>query len=1188
MNTQTRPTNAPRKRHLLATLGAGLAALLAMLVLVVAGIWLWLGTQDSAQTAASWVNRWVPHAQLSNVTGSLRGKAHIGGLTWQDANNKVSATNLDWAWDLQLSASQVWQHAVLRNQTSQVGYPTLSASLAIGDLELQLTPQSTPDSAPFALPRDIALPLALHARLTVDRVQAKLDGATHTVSELDLSYDYAGGQGLHQLQIDKLRWNQLTGGAQLSVNSFGSWPISAQLNATAKANALAKRLPQTLGNVTQSLSAEVSLVGNLAPTEQAGETGNVHIEPASLEVKAFAYADKQLLVRASATVHPWDKKPLHQASVTLNQLDLAAWLPANSDLPATLISGGADIAPNATGQWLGQLSLKQPLSAQLPAATVSAQFELDSQHVSVRNFELTLAPAKQTAALIKGDATLQLDSGQLSATLQGRAPGVELQTQISVNTRANQQSLAGLPVGDLALQVSDAAQLAQWLQQLAKLNALPPSLDIDPSGAVQLDASFSKGGQVQLQLKATELAATLSGQRVQLHTSTLELSNTWQDLKLSLYGKASATGIATNLVINLDTQLGIGPKRPSDVTWRGLSWQLSGVDSQQRAWHARTTSPWAGSLTNALTNAQAKGNAAGIRLGPQTCIAQDCLVQVNWQAWSASAQSIDFSGTLSNLQARLLNEIAPKASPNWRSNLLLSANWRARLGPNVKPDVQVSLKRTSGDIEIRSAAEQWQALGLDEVSIEALWQDKSLAATVTLNSSLAGTVKGDVRTQLVASGWGVKATPQARLDGQLQVKVNELAWLSPWLSPTLQLGGNLQAALQLGGTHSKPQPTGLVSASGLTARHKYGDFDVGGGELQARLDQQGIDLQRLYLHGVENQQQGGYASATGRLDWPGVAKPSAANGTQGQIDLKLVGFQAASKADRRIRISGDLASTWQAGLLSVSGDLNVDQADITLAKLGSPSLGDDVVIVGRTEPAPPSALPLALDISLSLGDDFKVKGFGLTTGLSGTLLISGPDAYNQPILNGEVNTVDARYKAYGQDLLVQRGRLLFAGRPDAPQLDVLAIRALTEPQVGVQVQGPLKAPKVSLYANVAMADSEKLSWLLLGHPSARGGSEAALIQSAVLALVGDTNALIGGVDEFSIEGETRLSDGSTRAAQLTVGKQLGERLYTSYTRSVASVQGLLSIYLKFTNSLALRAQTGEANNVDLVWSRAYD
>ncbi len=185
---------------------------------------------------------------------------------------------------------------------------------------------------------------------------------------------------------------------------------------------------------------------------------------------------------------------------------------------------------------------------------------------------------------------------------------------------------------------------------------------------------------------------------------------------------------------------------------------------------------------------------------------------------------------------------------------------------------------------------------------------------------------------------------------------------------------------------------------------------------------------------------------------------------------------------------------------------------------------------------------------------------------------------NQPALS----------RAEFDDLLVKRGRLLFAGRPDAPQLDILAVRALTEPQVGVQVQGPLSAPKVELYANVAMPDSEKLSWLLLGHPSARGGSEAALIQNAVLALVGDTNALLGGVDEFSIEGETKLSDGSTRAAQLTVGKQLGERLYTSYTRSVSSVQGLLSVYLKLTNSLAVRAQTGEANNVDLVWSRAYD
>ena len=91
-----------------------------------------------------------------------------------------------------------------------------------------------------------------------------------------------------------------------------------------------------------------------------------------------------------------------------------------------------------------------------------------------------------------------------------------------------------------------------------------------------------------------------------------------------------------------------------------------------------------------------------------------------------------------------------------------------------------------------------------------------------------------------------------------------------------------------------------------------------------------------------------------------------------------------------------------------------------------------------------------------------------------------------------------------------------------------------------------------------------------------------------MGLVGDNQGFADVIDEFSIEGESRQTDGSTRAAQLTVGKQLGERIYTSYTRSVASIQGLLSIHLKLSNSLSVRAQTGEANNIDLVWSRAYD
>lgn len=1156
--------------------------LLVVFAVVATSAWMWLGTQQSAATLAASVNRWVPGLQLTGVTGSVRGNAHIEKIHWQYAGSQATAHNVNWHWRLQLSPTQVWQHWVRGNTTANPNYPALTATLTIDQLALVLAPQPETNTTPLTLPGDLALPIAVDIGLRIAQTTVAVRGGSQTLSHIDAHYHYAGGQSVHQLAINTLQWQALSASAQLSVHTRGSWPLSGHVSVNTQTTELAKQLAGRHAGAPQNLAAKFTLQGNLATTSTNDAT------PPRLALHVSAHANEHQLLSAAATVYPFEAQPIQAVSAQLNQLDLAAWLPANSGIPATSISGTAHIAPagqtHGQTQWRGRIELTQPASERLPSAAISANVTLDTDHVAIGQLALFVTnntETTQTKAWLKGHGSMQLETGQINVKLQGHAPGLSLQTAISASTRL---SMPYMPVGNLTLNVSDAATLTRWLHNLTHFKQLPSGLGLNPQGAVMLTAHLSNSGQVDVHLSATELATTLNKQRVQLKKGSLRMTNTWQQLNVALNLDARAPGVINAASAQLHTQLSIHPAALPELSWRDLSWQLAVVDADKRSWYAATSSPWRGTYVKGL----AAGNAAGIKAGTQSCVLKQCLAQLNWQAWTASHKAINIKGTINNLHAAVLSTLTPHATPNWRSSLVAGGTWLVHMGPDVKPNVRLQLARTSGDIEIGTTVDQWQAIGLGDVTIGAQWRDKTLDATVSAVSQLTGTVTAYARTQLVANGWGIKDTPNAALSGALQLKLDDLSRLSPWLSPTVHLGGRLQADITLGGTQGQPQPTGWISASGLSARHPGGDFDVGGGEVKVRLDNSGVDIERLYIHGVGDATQGGYAIANGHLNWPTSTPTQRSAKAQDQLTLKLLGFQAAAKADRRISVSGDLVSHWRDQRLSVSGGLRIDKASIALGTLGAPSLGDDVVVVGSTKPATTPALPLDLNINLSLGEAFRVTGFGLTTSLRGTLHISGPDTHNQPILNGEVNAVNARYKAYGQDLIVKRGRLLFAGRPDTPQLDILAVRALTEPQVGVQVQGPLNAPRVALYANTAMADSEKLSWLLLGHPSARGGSEAALIQNAVLALVGDTNALLGSVDEFSIEGQTKLSDGSTRAAQLTVGKQLGERLYTSYTRSVASVQGLLSVYLKLTNSLALRAQTGESNNVDLVWSRAYD
>jgi translocation and assembly module TamB len=1213
--TPTHPHTPPRKtwRAVLAT-----ALLLVGLLLVLAsGLWVWLGSSHSLSTTTTLLSRWVPGLSIGPATGSVRHGGHIDSLSWNANGTRVQASDIEGTWQ----AQTLWA-ALLDSASDSTVEPTdgqanaqapsqmqaaspapvatrakasVSANVRIAQLTIDVSDADTrdnpPDNAPdgattTVLPRSVSLPVAIDLSLDIADIALKQGTTTQHIHALQAAYSYGGHEQPHELVVGHLQYGKLQASAQASLSSTGAWPLRATATINTPASALAEQL------ATQALSASVSVQGHLASaTTQAYDTAaggatatdtstNTNNAPPRLVLQATASGNKRNLLEAEVTLNPWATQPVQQARLVLSQLNLANWLPASHAALTTDLSGTVTVSPTADGNWLGNIQLSQSATTPWPAAQLSAHVTWSDSSISANAIDLRVLQDQHVQAWLRGDATFNTATNHVRLALQGQAPGVSAATTLRMDM---QHQL--MPVGDVQLDLSDAAQLTRWLQTTTQGNPLFATIETAPQGQLDLNASFAPNEQVAVTVQAKQLVIPWRGTSVRIGSATLALSNTWQNLLLDLSVDAQAPGLIDGITLHTSAQVDARGLARANLIWRDVMWQLQLRERDQRTWNARSTLPWAGQLQDG----KASGNASGLSIGLANCTTANCAALLSWQAWRASADGITTAGRVDNLNVALLQALWPQlasASQHttpWRSNLVVGASFRANFGPKLTPDVLLRLDKTSGDIELFASEDRaWHTLGLTALSAQARWQDRALTAQATLDSRLAGRIGATVSTTLTASGWGVMDTPDAPLKGHVDVALQDLAWLGPWLPARLQVGGTLNAQLDLGGTHHMPRPSGTIAGHKLFVRHAQGDFDVGGGELKAQLDAKGINVQRLYVHGVTNSTQGGYANASGRLDWTDSADAGA------RLALQLVQFQPASKADRRIRISGDLNSQWRNARLGVNGQLRIDKADITLGALGAPTLGDDVVIVGRPVPVPPKALPLDLNIDLSLGEAFKVSGFGLITGLRGNVLISGPDANNQPILHGEVNTVEARYKAYGQDLQVQRGRLVFAGSPDAPVLDILAVRALTEPQVGVQVQGPLRAPKVTLYASVPMADSEKLSWLLLGHPSARAGSEAALIQNAVLALAGNTNTLIAGLDELSIEGETRLSDGTTRAAQLTVGKQLGERLYTTYTRSVASLQGLLSVYLKLSNSLALRAQAGESNNIDLVWSRAYD
>jgi translocation and assembly module TamB len=214
-----------------------------------------------------------------------------------------------------------------------------------------------------------------------------------------------------------------------------------------------------------------------------------------------------------------------------------------------------------------------------------------------------------------------------------------------------------------------------------------------------------------------------------------------------------------------------------------------------------------------------------------------------------------------------------------------------------------------------------------------------------------------------------------------------------------------------------------------------------------------------------------------------------------------------------VTLSGQLKAV-MTGLPSqqpveITGALRIDQARITLPEEDRPQLGSDVQVrragpVAAPVPAAASKSPLLkVAVALDLGSDFAIEGRGLKTRLQGQLQVSG-DGQQAPRVQGQLSSAQGQFKAYGQSLNIERGLLRFSGAVDNPALDILALRPNIDTRVGVAITGTAQSPRVRLYSDPDMSDTEKLAWLVLGRaPDGLGRTDTALLQRAAVALLAD-------------------------------------------------------------------------------------
>ncbi len=413
------------------------------------------------------------------------------------------------------------------------------------------------------------------------------------------------------------------------------------------------------------------------------------------------------------------------------------------------------------------------------------------------------------------------------------------------------------------------------------------------------------------------------------------------------------------------------------------------------------------------------------------------------------------------------------------------------------------------------------------------------------------------------------------LSGQITASVVEFALLNPFAPQLSNIKGQLNANLALQGTLAKPAASGAIRLSG-------GAVDIN--ELGLALRE--IKLQALAMGGNAGRIQitGSAKSGEGIVNVDGFASLQAQAGRPVELMLKGENFEVAKIPEAQIAVSPDLKLVFAEKKGKVTGALKVPKAIMKLKELpeNAVKVSPDEIIVGQEKVAENASAAPAIDanIDVELGKKVSFSGQGLVTDLTGKLKIIKTG--ERMAMYGDVDMNKARYKSYGQDLTVRKGRFLFNGPVDNPSLDVEAIRVSNDKKVTaiLSLAGPLQKPETRISSEPALPEGEALAYLVTGRPLSQvSQSEGNMLASAALSYGGGQAAWIAdklGINEFEVqEGET-LQD-----TLVAVGQYLTPDFYLGTKVGLFNKQAVIVLKHKITDAINIETQAGTSQRVKL-------
>lgn len=1111
--------------------------------------------------------------ELNDIDLNLLGNQ----ISWQQF-----ATGLNWRRNKLVINETLWQ----------------SVNLALAETETSSSDNQTSQAATTSSQQPIALP-EVWIPLSVELKNFAIgDFTLQQATPVVVNQLTFAGQALHndvQLNSFKLDMPQVDAEATAKVTLADGYPLQAELKSTAKlAEAQGQQLSATVSGSLNKLGVELELSGRASGQIAA------QLEPLQSQLP-FSVSIKQLQ---------------GQWPLVADQPDYRADI-ASANVAGSLEQFTLDMQGKVTGKTIPQMVLQlagqgsqndirlSQVEVQTLGGGVSGTIEAAwagavkvNTHLKLNNIQ----PAQQwpqvdgevngelVAEAVSGDGVLwQVVAPKLD--IYGTVRGYPLDVNGALKAFQNNPqdpiniTTSGLTLAHGANNIYVKGSLAKQWNMAVQINM--PQLDksVDGlsgelAGNIQLSGAFNQP-DIEVGLRGEKVAwqdlldigdVTLQGQVQLLPQPGADLQLAVNNLKaqdqylnhIDLAVKGSLTQHSLSLATQAD--------------WGSTLVELQGSLNQ-------AMTQWAGQLDRVEINSDP--NRLYLE-APTKIVANIDKQQVTLDAhcWRESSASLcleqrsSFSALAADAQLAL-NGFSFAQIAHWlpedtqlvgRADADIDLHWRKDQAPKVTADVRF------GKGYVVQALSQPLRVGWDDLSLQANLAENLLDSQARLNLTENGSLALNLTLADVTA-------EERQMDGNLSISQITLDALAPLLGEYSKANSLINSQIDLKGTLLHPQAIGQLTVKDIVVQGELTPVDVNQGQLT--IDFNGYQANLL----AQLDTADGRLNVDGNADWQDMQ--------QWSVNSRVYADRLAVKMPPMVDIqaSPDLKLSMVPGKAQVDGEISLPWGRIVVDELPQSAVSvssDQVLVDENLQPLEqPSSLPMKIEtnVRVNIGDDFRLEAFGLKGNLTGQLNVTQRD--NAPFVAGEVNIVDGTYRSFGQDLVIQEGKVLMSGPVAQPYLSITAIRnpdnIEDDVTAGIKVTGSAENPSVVVFSDPSMASANALSYLLRGRNLDAESGDNSMTTTLIGLSLAQSGKLVGEIGQaFGVQDLQLDTSGSGDDSQVTVSGYVLPGLQVKYGVGIFNSLGEFTLRYRLMKDLYIEAVSGLTSAVDILYQFEFD